>query len=168
MKKRIRSIVLGLLIAILSAQPIFASVGDYALESAESRVLAEDSSKVVVQLYDRRGNWIADGIIEISNPRNGKIGIYAETQCYMGVDEIIMSIAVDKQVGTNQWEQVDYLTYSFSKKNNQELTDASVDLQLSGHEANEVYRLRSVHSAILNGSSENLSGQTPGLTNTDH
>lgn len=169
MKKRMESVVLGIIMTALVAIPTFAAPvkNSEEVKFVEEKVWVKEE-QAVVQLFDRRGNWIADAILEISNPRNGKIGIYAETQCHMGVDEIIVNIAVDKMVGTNKWQQVDYLTYTFDAKAGQDLTDAVVDLQLSGHEANTVYRLRSVHAAILNGTSETLSGTTPGLLITNN
>lgn len=165
MTKKVKSILLGLFISILAVLPTFAATIN---GEVESEVIVQNDNRVVVQLYDRRGNWIADAILEINNPRNGKIGIYMETQCHMAVDEIIMNVAVDKQVGSNSWQQVDYLSYTFTAKKNQELTDASVDLQLTGQEANAVYKLRGVHAAILNGSTETLTSATPGLLITDH
>lgn len=165
MTKKVKCILLGLFISILAVLPTFAATVN---GEVESEVIVQNDNRIVVQLYDRRGNWIADGILEINNPRNGKIGIYMETQCHMAVDEIIMNVAVDKQVGTNSWQQVDYLSYTFTAKENQELTDATVDLQLPGQEANKVYKLRGVYTASLNGRTETLSSATSGLLITDH
>ena len=168
MKKRIKSVVLGLLLAIVMAIPSFAAPVGQTVDSVEGEIVVNENNRIVVQLYDRRGNWIADGILEINNPRNGKIGIYMETQCHMAVDKITMDVAVDKSVGTNSWQQVDYLTYTFTAKSNEELTDAYIDLQLAGHESNTVYRLRGIHAAILNGSGETISTSTPGLLITNN
>lgn len=165
MKKTLKGVILGLLISVLMTTSSFAS---YVNQSEEGNVVLQEDDRIVVQLYDRRGNWIADGILEINNPRNGKIGIYMETQCHIPVDKIEMEVAIDKQVGANSWEQVDYLTYTFTAKANEELTDAGIDLQRSGHDANTVYRLRGFHVAYLNGSAESLNSETPGLTITDH
>ena len=110
MKKRIKSVVLGLLLAIVMAIPSFAAPIGQTVDSVEGEIVVNENNRIVVQLYDRRGNWIADGILEINNPRNGKIGIYMETQCHMAVDKITMDVAVDKSDGRNSWQQVDYLT----------------------------------------------------------
>ena len=84
---------------------------------------------------------MADGLLSISNPRNGKIGIYISTMCHVPVDEIEMSVAVDQDKG--DWEQVDYLTYHFYPEAGEDgIEEASVDYELPGHEANQYYRLR--------------------------
>ena len=86
-----------------------------------------DRQQTVIQIYDRRGNWVADGMLEISNPRNGKIGIYISTMCHVPVDEIEMSIAVDQDKG--YWEQVDYLTYHFYPEDGEDgIEEASVTM----------------------------------------
>ena len=168
MKNKMKSVILGLLLAVLISVPSFAALVDQPIESIEGEVIVKENDRIVVQLYDRRGNWIADGILEINNPRNGRIGIYMETQCHVSVDEIEMSVAVDKQISANSWQQVDYLTYTFTAKSNEELTGAYIDLQLAGHESNTVYRLRGIHAAILNGSGETISTSTPGLLITNN
>ena len=84
MKKIIKSIGIGVLASILGATPVLANV-NYPLESQQT----------VVKIYDRRGNWVADGFLSISNPGNGKIGIYMSTLCHVPVDEIEMTIAIE-------------------------------------------------------------------------
>ena len=101
MKKMIKGILIGMVAAILSVSPVMAAES---FNTAESR-------QVMVQIYDRRGNWIADGMLSISNPRNGKIGIYMTTQCHVPVDEIQMDIAVEQyDTSIGDWRQVDYLS----------------------------------------------------------
>ena len=159
MKKRIiKGIGLGILTGLLMTMPVL----------ADSAVVmgGADRQQTVIQIYDRRGNWVADGMLEISNPRNGKIGIYISTMCHVPVDEIEMSIAVDQDKG--YWDQVDYLTYNFYPEDGEDLIHASVDYDLPGHEANQYYRLRGVHTVYMGSSSESLSSETGGMLITDH
>lgn len=160
MKKFLRGITLGILMSIIIAMPALANVTTYAYET-------DASQKTVVKLYDRRGNWIADGYLSISNPRNGKIGISMTTLCHVSVDEIEMDIAVEQYVN-GDWEQVDYLTFNFFPENGKPLTSASVDFQLGGHPANQTYRLSGEHFVFVGGRSESLGGTTGGLLITDH
>ena len=161
MKKRIvKGISLGILAGILTTIPVWAS--NFPINMSDKT----DRQQTVIQIYDRRGNWIADGMLTISNPRNGKIGIYISTLCHVPVDEIEMSVAVDQDKG--DWEQVDYLTYNFYPDEEDDLVHASVDYELPGHEANQYYRLRGVHTVYMGSSSESLDSETRGLLITDH
>lgn len=163
LKKRIvKGICLGILTGILAAMPAFGGTGN------QVRVPeGEYRQQTLVQIYDRRGNWVADGLLSISNPRNGKIGIYISTMCHVPVDEIEMSVAVDQDKG--DWEQVDYLTYHFYPEDGEDgIEEASVSYELPGHEANQVYRLRGLHRVYMGNSSESLDSQTSGLLITDH
>ena len=156
MKKIIKSIGIGVLASILGATLVLANV-NYPLESQQT----------VVKIYDRRGNWVADGFLSISNPGNGKIGIYMSTLCHVPVDEIEMTIAIDQYKGS--WTQVDYLTYNFFPENGKDgIEEASVDIELPGHEANQLYKLRGTHFVYLNGSSESLDSETGSMLITDH
>ena len=151
MRKMIKGILIGMVAAILSVSPVMAAES---FNTAESR-------QVMVQIYDRRGNWIADGMLSISNPRNGKIGIYMTTQCHVPVDEIQMDIAVEQyDTSIGDWRQVDYLSYNFTPQGGKNLTEATVDMQLSGHPANQSYRLQGWHTVFLNGSFEDLESTT--------
>lgn len=163
LKKRIvKGICLGILTGILVTMPAFGGTGN------QVRVPeGEYRQQTLVQIYDRRGNWVADGLLSISNPRNGKIGIYISTMCHVPVDEIEMSVAVDQDKG--DWEQVDYLTYHFYPEAGEDgIEEASVDYELPGHEANQYYRLRGLHTVYMGNSSESLDSETGGMLITDH
>lgn len=156
MKKILKSTILGVLIAVLGTSPTFAQVA--------SQQITADKRQVTVQLYDRRGNWVADGILSISNPGNGRIGIYMTTQCHVAVDEIEMEIAVEQyDESRKNWNQVDYLTFNFYPEGGKNLTEASVDFQLSGHESNRIYQLTGWHTVYVNGNYEDLQSTTPSI-----
>ncbi|HJC48536.1 MAG TPA: hypothetical protein IAA04_10835 [Candidatus Lachnoclostridium pullistercoris] len=162
MKKIVKSVLIGLAVTILGTMPTLASVKD--IENQNTL----NSHEVMVKIYDRRGNWIADGMLSISNPRNGRIGIYMTTQCHVPVDEIQMDIAVEQyDTGIKDWKQVDYLTYNFYPENGKNLTEATIDIQLAGHPANQTYRLQGWHTVFLNGSFEDLESATSGIQITN-
>lgn len=159
MKKLVKGICLGTLVTILGATPTFAQ-----MVTSETSFMVQEKQQVVVQLYDRRGNWVADGFLSISNPGNGRIGIYMSTECHVAVDEIQMEIEVDQYDETNRtWNQVDYLTFNFYPEGGRDLTEASVDFQLSGHESNRTYRLKGWHTVFVNGGYEDLQSTTPSI-----
>lgn len=160
MGKALKGFILGILISVMAAMPVLADENIQIFRN-------ETSQSATVKIYDRRGNWIADGYLSISNPRNGRIGIYMSTQCHVAVDEIEMDITVEQYVN-GDWEPVDYLTFNFFPENGKDLTQASVDFQLGGHPANQTYRLDGVHFVYKGSGSESLNGVTGGLLITDH
>ena len=164
MKKILKGVLISVFATMLGVTPTMAAV------NGENFVVSENtqSRQVVVQIYDRRGNWIADGMLSISNPRNGKIGIYMTTQCHVPVDEIQMDIAVEQyDTSIGDWKQVDYLSYNFTPQGGKSLTEATVDTQLSGHPANQLYRLQGWHTVLVNGGSESLESMTGSLLITN-
>ena len=161
MKRLVKCLIATMMIMILTSMTVFASVAN---EVQSETVVLKAGEKAVVRLYDPRGNWIADGILEISNPRNGRIGIYMTTQCHTAVDKIEMDIAVDqKALNSNTWTQVDFLSYTFTPKNNQSLTEATIDIELGGHESNRAYALTGWHMIYKGNNYEDLESQTDGL-----
>ena len=161
MRKILKGVVLGILIGVMTAMPVMANSANQ-IQVSDGQYM----QRTMIQIYDRRGNWIADGYLSISNPRNGKIGISISTLCHESVDEIEMSVAVDQDKG--YWDQVDYLTYNFYPDESGDLAYASVNYDLPGHEANQYYRLRGLHTVYMGSSSESLSSETGGMLITDH
>lgn len=157
MKKIIKKILVTCIITIMSTMPVFAMS-----LSANQEM---DVQKTTVQIYDRRGNWVADGILTIRNPRNGKIGISMSTYCHVSVDEIQMDISIEKANG-NSWEQIDYLTYNFYP-NGGTLLDAEVSTEKPCPELNKDYRLVGWHTVFVGSGSESLKSTTPGVTITN-
>lgn len=157
MKNLTKIIFLTILMVILGVMPVFA------MPVTEGGEL--DRQQSVVQIYDKRGNWIADGLLTISNPRNGKIGIDMSTFCHVDVDEIQMEISVEKNNGSD-WEQVDYLTYNFYPNSSGKLSDATIDTEVTCPELNKEYRLSGWHTVFVGGESESLQSTTRGLTIT--
>ena len=86
------------------------------------------------------------------------------TQCHVAVDEIEMEIAVNQKAeNSDTWTQVDFLTYNFTPKGNEELTEATIDIQLGGHESNRVYSLTGWHTVYYGNGYEDLESETGGL-----
>lgn len=156
MKKIIKNILAIGLCTILMSMPVLAMP----LSASQN-----DMQQTTIQIYDRRGNWVADGILTISNPRNGKIGINMLTYCHVPVDEIQMDISVEKNIG-NDWEQIDYLTYNFYP-NGGDLLEAEVDTEKTCPELNKEYRLVGWHTVFVGSGSESLKSATPGITITN-
>lgn len=119
-----------------------------------------------------RGEFLADVLLEISNPQNGNIGVLAVTNCYSEVDRVLMSIAVDQLVtdeeGEEYWTQVDYKVFEILPEDFEDgkLTNAIIDIEITGHEPG-FYRLRSMHLVEKGDVSEFNQAQTEGIQITN-
>ncbi len=119
-----------------------------------------------------RGEFLADVLLEISNPQNGNIGVLAVTNCYSEVDRVLMSVAVDQLVtnedGEETWSQVDYKVFEFLPEDFEDgkLTNAIIDIEITGHDPGW-YRLRSMHLVEKGDVSEFNQAQTEGIQITN-
>ena len=88
MKKLIRSIVLGLLASLFIAMPVFADTIEGARQDFENyqgdEVILRAGDSATVRIMDSRGNWIADGMLRISNQKRECWGIYDDSVPYSG------------------------------------------------------------------------------------
>ena len=74
------------------------------------------SSKDSVYQYGR-GDYLAEGSVEISNNQDGTLGIVAMTLAHRNVDMIMHSIYIDVwDAEENDWMQLDYWHYSQTKE----------------------------------------------------
>ena len=172
MKKIIRIIVLGALLSLFAAMPTFADTVDSArqdfLDYQGDEVILRAGDSATVRILDSRGNWIADGMLRISNPRNGNVGVYMTTQCHIPVDEIMMDVAVDKLNETiNDWQQMEYYSFDFFPEDGKPLTDATLSFEVTGQEPDKWYRLRGLHMVFYGDESEGYSTRTAGIMITD-
>lgn len=115
-----------------------------------------------------RGEWLANVILEISDPQNGNIGVFMMTNCYTEVDRILMGLYVDKVTDDNNWSQVDYKVFEFLPEDfsDGKLMDAIIDIEITGHEPGW-YRLRGVYLVEKGDNSEFYSAETGGIEITD-
>ena len=168
----IKITLLGVLLCLLAATPALADTVDSARQDFENyqgdEVILRAGDSATVRILDSRGNWIADGMLRISNPRNGNVGVYMTTQCHIPVDEIMMDVAVDKLNETiNDWQQMEYYSFDFFPEDGKPLTDATLSFQVTGQEPNKWYRLRGLHMVFYGDESEGYSTRTDGIMITD-
>lgn len=172
MKKLIRGIVLGILASLFCSIPVFADTIENARRDFETyqgdEVILRAGDSATVRILDSRGNWIADGILQIMNSGNGRIGVYMTTQCHIAVDEIIMTVAIDQLNETiDDWQQVDFHSFDFFPEDGKPLTEATLDFDVTGQEPDKWYRLRGLHMVFYGDESEGYSTRTPGIMITD-
>ena len=172
MRKLIRSIVLGLLAALFFAIPVFADTIEGAKQDFEDyqgdEVILQAGDSSTVRILDSRGNWIADGVLQITNFGNGIIGVLMTTECHIPVDEIMMDVAVDQLIESSQnWNQMEYYSFDFFPEDGKPLTDATLSFEVTGQEPNKWYRLRGLHMVFYGDESEGYSTRTAGIMITD-
>ena len=172
MKKLIRSIVVGLLAALIITMPVFADTIEGAKQDFENyqgdEVILQAGDSSTVRILDARGNWIADGILQITNFGNGNIGVLMTTECHIPVDEIMMTVAVDQLIeSSNNWNQMEFYTFDYFPEDGKPLTDATLSFQVTGQEPNKWYRLRGLHMVFYGDESEGYSTRTDGIMITD-
>lgn len=172
MKKLIRSIVVGLLAALIITMPVFADTIEGARQDFENyqgdEVILRAGDSSTVRILDARGNWIADGILQITNFGNGNIGVLMTTECHIPVDEIIMTVAVDQlNEVIDDWQQVEFYDFDFFPEDGKPLTDATLSFEVTGQEPDKWYRLRGLHMVFYGDESEGYSTRTAGIMITD-
>ena len=172
MKKLIRSIIVGILAALLIAMPVFADTIEGARQDFENyqgdEVILRAGDSSTVRIMDARGNCIADRILQITNLGNGNIGVLMTTECHIPVDEIMMTVAVDQLIESSQnWNQMEFYTFDYYPEDGKPLTDATLSFEVTGQEPDKWYRLRGLHMVFYGDESEGYSTRTPGIMITD-
>lgn len=143
---KIRSIILSMVLVFGLSVPTYAKqTMGYSYNPNEETVFSP--SNVAREKFNNpKGTWLSDGFLEISNPENGRIGIYAATFCHSPVDEIKTTIFIDQwDDETEDWKQVDYKSFTLTSENDGPLSEMILSFEVKGHEVNEWYRLRGLH-----------------------
>lgn len=117
-----------------------------------------------------RGDYLAEGYIEIVNNQNGTIGINAATLAHRNVDRILHTIFLDIwDADENDWIQLGYWEIEKTKEEveNEELYMLTTNLTLTGYEVNRYYRVRGLHGVEFNDELEACATETNGVLLTD-
>ena len=117
-----------------------------------------------------RGDYLAEGSVQITNNQDGTLGISAQTLAHRNVDRIIHSIFIDVwDAERNDWVNLDYWDFEKTKEeqSNGELYMLLTSFTLSGYEVNRYYRLRGLHGVELYDELEACATETDGVKLTD-
>lgn len=169
MKRFLYNILSVLIISILMAMNVFAmpiNPGDYTSVDLKSDLLPP-SVKVSAahESAKRRGDFFLNADLIIMNNGGGDIGAFAKAYMSVPVDEIYITIYLDKwDEGADRWRQVSYYDAEFYAKDYPEgLSESGVDIIFKNQEKGYYYRLRGVFAAVLNGKFEGFSPVTDGI-----
>lgn len=120
----------------------------------------------VKEVNPLRGAFFSAADLTITN-LDGKIGVVAHAYMNVPVDEVYMTIYLDRlenKNGSNYWVQVDYYEFEFFAKDYPNgLTLATKDFTVINQPKNNTYRLRGQFAAFLDGAMEGFGPATDGV-----
>lgn len=169
MKKIRNSIVLFILISLLGVSNAYAVPlehgSDTSVDEVSELLPKEINTDIASETSRRRGEFFARADLVITDQGNGNIGAMAKAYMDHGVDEVYISIYLDRWDEEKEtWEQVAYYDAEFYAEDYPEgLTDPTVDITFLDQERDHYYRLRSAFSAIYDYEYEGFSPTTSGL-----
>lgn len=163
MKKKLLKMILGVVISIACVTPVFGQ-GIYFTNPLKVVNESVKGSKAVVK--QPRGSVISTGILEISNPGNGEIGVYMQTLSHVDIDETTFGVYLDRWIESEQkWANVADYRFVYNKENSpdDDLTTKAISFNILGQPSDCYYRLRGIHMVLSDGTREMLSSQTDGI-----
>lgn len=114
-----------------------------------------------------KGRLLSLAELQISNDKDGIIGVYAETLCHTPVEKIYMTIYLDVwDEPTQDWIMINTYSYEWSATDypNEDLTDVSVSFDITGLKKGRKYSLRGMHAAKgFDMNSEVMQTETDGI-----
>lgn len=166
MRKMLKMLMCCFLLTVLIANTAFAyptSLKNYAPITVESQLLPPSvKSSSATSMGGQRGNFFGVGDLTIIN-QNGKIRVAAEAFMKEPVDDVYMTIYLDREVN-GKWSQVAYYDFEFHSKDYPEgLTTPGVDFTIMDQPSGYYYRLRGSYIAFLNGANEGFGPVTDGI-----
>ena len=169
MKKNFLKFLLSMFLVIWMVCPIHAQSDNRYVNSNNDTYLRTiiSNNKISRVMGIARGRLLSSSGLEISNDKDGIIGVYAETLCHVAVSEIDMAIYLDVWDEQQQdWVMINEFEYNWLAENspNGELTDVSVSFDVVGLRKGKTYSLRAYHAArAFDGSIETMATETSGI-----
>ena len=159
--KRVTLLVLTMLICM--TQVAFASTRNLG-------VYTDGESSKGVYRNNARGEFLAEGAVEIMNGQDGTIHVCIDTIAYRNVDRIFHTVTLDRwNENTENWVQVDSWTFEKTKEEEPSgLSLLTTSFTLSGYEVNKYYRLRGLHGVEYNDEIEGCATETDGVLITNN
>ena len=117
-----------------------------------------------------RGDYLAEGSVQITNNQDGTLSISAMTLAHRNVDRILHSIFLDVwDADEDDWIHLNYWDYEIAKEDveNEELHMLITTFTLSGYEVGRYYRVRGLHGVELYDELEACATETDGVKLTN-
>lgn len=165
LRKMFRLLVVTVLIVTMTSSFVYAKpYFNYPPIETESKILPRGVKESTVHVTSNlRGAFFAAADLAIIN-KNGKIGVSAKTYMREPVDEVYMTIYVDRLESGNKWSQVAFYDMEFHSEDYPEgLTEPGVDFVISDQPSGHTYRLRGTFAAFKDGAMEGFGPVTDGV-----
>ena len=167
MKKICRVIMLLTLLSSLFITNVYAESQNAYTSVDEESVLLPVSikSNIATEKSSRRGDFFIQADLVITDQGDGNIGAMAKAYMAHAVDEIYITIYLDRWNDEEErWQMVTYYDAEFYAEDYPEgLTDPTVDITFLNQERDHYYRLRSAFSAVYDNDYEGFSPTTAGI-----
>ena len=174
MKSFRRFLLVTMLFCSLMTTTIWASERDWGdvSENYKESVLLSEEETCATDSYHQygRGEYLAEGSVEIVNMGNGDIYISVDTFAYVNVDAIYHTVFLEYWNEEDEdWVQLDYWDFEKyrSETTNGELYRLSTNFTVTGCETGLYYRLRGLHGVEFNDEIEACATKTHGVLITD-
>lgn len=169
MRKILKCISAGILISSMIFSNVYAvpyETNNYTSVDEPSELLSKEINRdEAVETSVRKGDFFAQAELVITDEGNGDIGALAIAYFDHSVDEVYITIYLDRwNESTEKWQQVAYYDAEFYEEDYPDgLTNPDVNITFLDNEKGYYYRLRSVFSAIDGDDYEGFSPTTSGI-----
>lgn len=167
MKRSLKILFLILTIISITAMPVYAAsrdITEFGTINKESDLLPStvQKSRELVEKTPR-GVFFSAAELQIIN-EDGEIGVLGTAYMSTEIDELYMTIYLDRWVDDDHWEQVDYFEFEFYAEDYPDgLTSELVAFTLTGYPTGHYYRLRGSYAAVKDGVIEGFAPVTDGI-----
>lgn len=158
--KRVALLVMAMLVCL--TQVAFAANGNFS-------VYTDGESSKGTYRNNARGEFLAEGAVEITNRQDGNIYVNIYTMAYRNVDRIFHTVSLDQlNENTGAWIPMGSWDFEMTKEEEPSgLSMLSTSFTLTGYEVNKTYRLRGLHGVEYNDEIEGCATETDGVLITN-
>lgn len=168
MKRLIRCFSLVVVLTLLMNFVVFAMPEKAALYlkpvTVTSKLLDPSIGQSIAREYAlKKGQFFSLADLEISN-KNGFIGISAHAYMSVPIDDLYVTIFVDRLNNKGVWEQVDLYDFEFHSVDYPKgLTSETIVYTINNQPKDHYYRLRGTFLALKDGANEGFGPITEGI-----
>ena len=167
MKKYLSLLMLLLLILSMNITPVYAAVvalEEYSSVNAKSNILSSNIMEDIdIVQKTPRGVFFSAADLKIIN-EDGEIGVVGNAYMSTEIDELYMTIYLDRWENDDHWDQIDYFEFEFYAEDYPDgLTNELVAFTLTGYPKGYYYRLRGTYAAVKDGVIEGFGPTTDGI-----
>ena len=165
LRRVLKTLVIAVLIVTMSCSIVYAKPYTfYPPVETESKVLPRGVKESTVRVTSNlRGVFFIAADLSIIN-KNGKIGVSGKTYMREPVDEVYVTVYLDRLEADNKWKQVKLYDIEFHSEDYPEgLTEPGFDFVISDQPSGYVYRLRGTFAAFKDGAMEAFGPVTEGI-----